>query len=172
MPKWISVFLIIAIAHMQFAVCGSCGCACSLKSARDACCSESENDNSEHDDDSCHHHCGSHTHHENEPVSRTFDSAKQPLSVTESPIYRARIVESIECQCVCPLCTAHRRSHMAANHLITQPRQDLSKISIAIQATYLTPSFLDFDSHRSIEGITCEPSFSLSILDTLCRLRI
>ncbi len=173
MPKWISVFLIIAIAHMQFAVCGSCGCACSSKSASDACCSESENDNSEHDDDSCHHHhSGSQTHRENEPASRTFDSAEQPQCVAEGPLCRSRIVESIECQCTCPLCTAHRRAHMAANHLITQPRQDLSKISVAIQATYLTPSFLDFDSHRTIEGITCQPSVSLSILDTLCRLRI
>lgn len=172
MPKWISVFLIIAIAHMQFAVCGSCGCVCSSKSASDVCCSESENDHSQHDEDSCLHHCGSQTHHENESASCTFDYAEQPLCLAEVPLCRARIVESIECRCTCPLCTVHRRAHIAANHLIAQPRQDLSKISLAIQATYLTTPFLVVDSHPSIEGTNCYPSFSLSILDTLCRLRI
>ncbi len=173
MPKWISIFLIVAIAQMQFAVCGSCGCACSSKSASDACCSDSKrDDHSDHDDDSCHHHCRAPTHRENELEGRSHDLAEHTLCVAEAPQCRARIVESNECQCTCPLCIAHRRAHIAANHLTTQPRQDRSKFSPSIQATYLTPSYQGMDGQRAIACVTIQPSRFPSVLDSLCRLRI
>ncbi len=173
MPKWISVFLIIAIAHMQFAVCGSSGCACSSKSASDACCSDStERDHSEHDEDSCHHHCHVQTHRENEHVSHSFNSADQLTCVVEVPRLVALVSESIECHCTCPICIAHRGAHIAANHLITQPRQGHSKLSLAIPAVYIASSSLGFDSVGTVAYVTRQPSSSLSIFDSLCRLRI
>lgn len=173
MPKWISVFLIVAIAHMQFAVCGSCGRACTSKSASNACCSDSiQDDHSEHNDDSCHHHCQAPTHRENEQASHSLDSAEQTLCVAEATQCRARMVESIGCQCTCPLCISHRRAHIAANHLLTQLRQDLSKISLSIQATYLTPSYQGLDGQRAVACVSFQPSRFPSILDSLCRLRI
>lgn len=173
MPKWISVFLIVAIAHMQFAVCGSCGRACTSKSASNACCSDSiQEEHSDHYDDSCHHHCRAPAYRENKQASQSLDSAEQTLCVAEATQCRARIVESIGCQCTCPLCISHRRAHIAANHVITQLRHDLSKISLSIQATYLTPSYQGLDSQRAIACFLFQPSRFPSILDSLCRLRI
>lgn len=174
MPKWISLLLIFSIVHMQFSVCGSCRCACTSKSSSEKCRSDSlECHHSEHGEDSCQeHHAHAPALCENQFQIHSDGSVGQLPFLDQLPQRLVRTVASNDCQCNCPLCLTHRDSHIASSHLTLQTRQDHLKLSLAIAAIYVMPCQLGFDSLGAVAFAMPQPCLSLSVFDSLGRLRI